>query len=175
MPTARDRELVEMRIAKVVGLRSGDQGAHTVEHAVVLEEVSGDGRLPIPIGPAEALSLAGTLSGVDLGRPQAPRLGAALVQALGGRVDEVRIEGLLEDAYVATVQVEGSAGVAEVDARPSDALNLGSLVGCPVLVAPEVLREAQCRRSGDGVAAAVLRSALEAEPMRVVGRRDEPS
>jgi bifunctional DNase/RNase len=76
-----------------------------------------------------------------------PQFGADLLQALGGRVRQVRIDRLVAvrggTAYGATVEVEGSAGVALVDARPSDALNLIALVPAPVFVAPEVLSEAE--------------------------------
>jgi bifunctional DNase/RNase len=57
--------------------------------------------------------------------------------------------GVVEETYIAIVEVEGSLGVQPVDARPSDALNLAALVQAPILVAPEVLQEAEARREGD--------------------------
>jgi bifunctional DNase/RNase len=65
---------------------------------------------------------------------------AALVQALGGRVRQVQIDRVVEDAYAATVEVEGPPGMQSVDARPSDALNLAPLVQAPIFAAPGVLR-----------------------------------
>jgi len=47
------------------------------------------------------------------------------------------------------VEVDGPPGVQAVDARPSDALNLAVLVQAPILVAPEVLQEAEASRAGD--------------------------
>jgi bifunctional DNase/RNase len=61
---------------------------------------------------------------------------AALVQALGGRVRQVRIDRVLEETYIATAEVDGPPGVQLVDARPSDALNLAALVQAPILAAP---------------------------------------
>jgi bifunctional DNase/RNase len=58
---------------------------------------------------------------------------AALMQALGGRVRQVRIDPLVEKSYVATVEVEGSLGAESIDARSSDALNLAALVQAPIL------------------------------------------
>ncbi len=97
---------------------------------------------------------------------------AALVQALGGRVRQVRIDRVVEEASVATVAVDGPLGMRSVDARPSDALNLVVLVGAPIFVAPEVLQEAEARRTGDSPRAARLRRALVAPPMTIeqVGR-----
>jgi bifunctional DNase/RNase len=98
---------------------------------------------------------------------------AALVQALGGRVRQARVDWVVEDTNIATVEVEGPLGGQPVDARPSDALNLAALVQAPILVAPEVLHEAEARRQGGSPGAARLRRALAAPPMtvEVLGRR----
>ena len=92
---------------------------------------------------------------------------AALVQALGGQVRQVRIDRVVEEAYVATVEVDGPPGEQPVDARPSDALNLAALVQAPIFAAPAVLQEAEGRREGDSPEAARLRRALAACPMTI--------
>jgi bifunctional DNase/RNase len=79
----------------------------------------------------------------------------------------VRIDRIVEETYVATVEVEGPPGVRLVDARPSDALNLASLVQAPIFAAPGVLHEAEARRAGDSPEAARLRRALAACPMTI--------
>jgi bifunctional DNase/RNase len=159
---------IEMRIAKVVGLAADDE----LFDYVVLDEVAGDRHLAIEIGQPEAFSLAARLGGITWPRPMTYQFVAALVQALGGRVRQVRINRVVEEAYVATVEVDGPPGVQAVDARPSDALNLAVLVGAPIFVAPEVLHEAEARRTGDSPGAARMRRALVAPPMTIeqVGR-----
>jgi uncharacterized protein len=92
---------------------------------------------------------------------------AALVQALGGQVRQVRIDRVVEETYIATVEVEGPHGLQSVDARPSDAVNLAALVQPPIFVAPEVPQEAETRRAGDSPEAARLRRALAASPMTI--------
>jgi bifunctional DNase/RNase len=92
---------------------------------------------------------------------------AGLMQALGGRVRQVRIDRVVEEAYIATVEVEGPPGVQPVDARPSDALNQAARVQAPILVASEVQQEAEAELQGDSPTAARLRRALEAPPMTV--------
>jgi len=163
MATATDVGFVEMRIARVVGLAADDE----LFDYVVLEEVAGDRQLAIEIGQAEAFSLAARLGGITWPRPMTYQFVAALVQGLGGRVRQVRIDRVVEEAYVATVEVEGPPGVRSVDARPSDALNLAVLVGAPIFVAPKVLQEAEARRAGDSPGAARLRRALVAPPMTI--------
>jgi uncharacterized protein len=138
---------VGMQIAKVVGLSAADDQWFPY---VVLEEVAGDQHLAIAIGQPEAFSLAARLGGIAWPRPMTYQFAAGLVQALGGRVRQVRVDR-----------------VESVDARPSDALNLVALMQAPIFVAPEVLQEAEARRQGTSAEAARLRRALEAPPMTV--------
>jgi uncharacterized protein len=164
MATATAVGDVGMRIAKVVGLATAED---ELFQYVVLEDVSGDRQLAIAIGQPEAFSLAARLGGIEWRRPMTYQFVAALVHALGGRVRQVRIDRVVEETYLATVEVEGPPGVQLVDARPSDALNLVALVQAPIFVAPEVLHEAEARRTGDSPEAARLRRALVAPPMTV--------
>jgi hypothetical protein len=165
MTTTPDVSLVEMRIGKVVGLRVAED--ETFE-CVVLDEVAGDRRLAIQIGPTEAFSLIAHLGGIDFGRPQVYQFVASVVRALDGRVRQVRIDRLVEGAYAATV--EGPNGVELLDARSSDALNLAALVDSPIFVAPEVLEDGDARRAGESAGADLLRRALAAPPMTVIKR-----
>jgi uncharacterized protein len=163
MATATDVGFIEMRIAKVVGLSTDEEQSQYV----VLEEVAGDRDLAIEIGHPEAFSLAARLGGIAWRRPMTYQFVAALVHALGGRVRQVRIDRVVEETYLATVEVEGPPGVQRVDARPSDALNLAALVQAPIFAAPEVLQEAEARRAGDSPTAARLRQALVVPPMTI--------
>jgi uncharacterized protein len=165
MTTVADTGFVEMRLSKAVGVASGEDSPAFV---VVLDGVSQDRHLPIMIGSTEALALSASLAEREFPRPMSPQFAAGLVQALGGRVRQVRIDRLIPvrdgTAYGSTVEVEGASGVESVDARPSDALNLAALVHAPIFVAPEVLADAESRMEGDSPEAANLRLALKAEP-----------
>jgi len=57
--------------------------------------------------------------------------------------------------------------VGQVDARPSDALNLVALVPAPLFVAPEVRADAEARPEGDSPDAILLRRALGGEQMTI--------
>jgi bifunctional DNase/RNase len=63
-----------------------------------------------------------------------------LVEACSAHVDEIRIARRVETTYLATVLVASPAGVVEVDARPSDALNLAAVVQAPIVVESSMLR-----------------------------------
>jgi len=89
----------------------------------------------------------------------------ALVRGLGGQVKSVLLDRVVDGAYAATVEVEGPAGAARVDARASDALNLAVLVGAPIFVAPEMLEDCARRMEGDSPEATLARRALTADPV----------
>ena len=155
---------LRMQVSKVVGLKDGDG----LSEFVVLDELDGDRHLLIQIGHAEAFALAATLDEMEWGRPMTYQFMAQLVRSLGGRIREVRLDGLVEGAYAATVEVDGPQGVELVDARSSDALNLAALTAAPILAALEVLEDCDRRREGDSSEAVLLRRALAACPMTLI-------
>ena len=163
MVAATEIGFVRMRVSKVVGLNDGD---HFCEF-VVLHELDGDRHLVIQIGRAEAFALAASLGDVAWGRPMTYQFMAQLVRSLGGRIREVRLDGLVEGAYAATVEVEGPHGAELVDARSSDALNLAALTAAPIVAALEVLEDYDRRREGDSSEAVLMRRALAAGPMTI--------
>jgi uncharacterized protein len=168
MAAVTDVGFVRMRLSKVVGLKDGDD----VAEFVVLDQLGGDRHLLIQIGQAEAFALAASLDEMEWGRPMTYQFMAQLVRSLGGRVREVRLDGLVEGAYAATVEVEGLQGVELVDARSSDALNLAAVVAAPILAGLEVLEDCDRRQVGDSPEAILMRRALAAPPMII--RRIDP-
>jgi uncharacterized protein len=130
MPTATDRDFLDMRVSDVRRIPCAGQE----HHVVLLQESASDRRLPIWIGREHALELALRLlgHGSQLARPLSSDLSARLIQSLGGTVQEVRIDRLDEGTYYAVIVVDGPHGTTEVDARPSDALALAMVVGAPV-------------------------------------------
>jgi uncharacterized protein len=130
MPTVTDRDFVDVPVSDVRRIvRSGRD-----YHVVVLREAGGDRRLPIWIGREAAIEIALRLlgHGSQLFRPLGSDLTARLVEAVGGAVRDVRIDRITEGTFYAVVAVDGPHGIAEVDARPSDALALALAVGASV-------------------------------------------
>ncbi len=166
MPTATDVGFIEMRIAKVVAF--GPPLAEERFQCVVLDEVPGERHLVIQIGETEAFWLAATLQQMRFRRPMTYHFAAALVRGLGGQVRQVRIGGLADGAYAATVEVEGPLGRQLVDARPSDALNLGAITAASIFVSPQVVDDGERRQDNHSAEARLLRLALAAPPMRIM-------
>ena len=140
MPTPTP-DLVPVRIADLRRTTTAEPSSQ--RHIVFLEEIDGDRRMPIWIGPAEATGLAVILEKVELPRPGVYHFAAALLNATGGELAEARIVKLTDNTFFAqAVLTDGTA----VDARPSDALTLAALTGCPIYVAADVLERADERQ-----------------------------
>ncbi len=131
--------LVPCRLANIVVDEGNDH------QAVVVAELAEPGRrLPIPIGPAEALAIDRAVKGQQFPRPLTHDLLACIIAATQHRLVEVRIVDLREKTFFAELVLEGPDDVRrEIDCRPSDAIAL--LVrhpGVPLLVNDVVLAEA---------------------------------
>src|SRR5215213_6662214 len=129
--------MVEVRVLDV-RRRHADNGQPS-RHFVVLNEVNGERSFPIWIGEPEATALALHLEHVSLPRPLTYAFAAQILTAAGGQLREVRIDRLVDDVFYATAVVAGRQGDHEVDARPSDALNLALLLEAPIRVAEEII------------------------------------
>ena len=99
-----------------------------------MTERAGDRWLPIWIGPAEAAALALTMESAETPRPFTYQLAAHMVAAAGSGITEVRITKLAAAIFYATVVVSAPDGPKEVDARPSDAVNLALVSSAPIKI-----------------------------------------
>jgi RNA polymerase sigma factor (sigma-70 family) len=122
-------------IADVAEIRRTDEADPAQrKHVMVLTERGGKRALPIWIGPAEATAMAMTLASTESPRPFTYKLTATALQAAGAGVDEVRITKLDPPVFYACVVVRSPSGQREVDARPSDAVNLALVSGAAIKV-----------------------------------------
>ena len=129
-------EWTEVTVTKVLRGQRADR--EEPDFVMILAERDGDRTLHVWIGPAEAKMLAIALESVETPRPFAYKLAAGLVEAAGSRINEVRITRLTDSIFYAVVEVESPAGPREVDARPSDAVNLAVGTGAPIRVNTEL-------------------------------------
>ena len=133
--TTASRSWIDVSVADV---RAGGDDASSRLHVVVLQDDAGR-QLPIWIGPAEAVSLAVSLEAEEMPRPLTYEFAAGLLRAASAQVIEVRLTQLVAGIYYAIVIIDGPAGHHELDARPSDALNLAVVTDTPIRVAAEIL------------------------------------
>jgi uncharacterized protein len=133
------------------------------------------------LGEFEATAIALHLEGAETPRPMTYAFTAALLEASGGHLRDVRIDRLVDDVFFATVVVEGAAGVRTVDTRPSDALNLALLTNTPIRVNASVLeavaahpkREAREGADADSIGTSEIVSRVRADWARTTAMATE--
>jgi RNA polymerase sigma factor (sigma-70 family) len=143
--------------------QSPDDDYASRKHIMILTERDGDRWLPMWIGPAEATALSVTLDAAEMPRPFTYKLAAALVEAADATVTEVRITKLEPPVFFASVLVRGAGGLREVDARPSDAVNVALATGAPIRINGDLLDAPKPDAGADLETYPVVTTALAAE------------
>ena len=108
---------------------------HPGRKVVLLKERDGDRTLPIWIGREAGYALVLGLCGQQAERPLSADLAFRMLELGGHRVERVMIETGSDDNYIATLTVALGEGSHDVNARPSDALNIAARAGGAVFVA----------------------------------------
>jgi len=144
-PTNREAAMIEVAVEDVVVRMGGENGDASEivgeTRIVVLKEQGGERRLPIWVGAPEAAALAVQLGGEAMPRPMTSDLLAKVLEAAGATVERVAVNSLREETFYATIVLATGSGTKEVDARPSDALNLALRVDAPIYVADDVMEK----------------------------------
>ncbi len=109
---------------------------------VILKEVEGDRNFPIVIGIFEATSINRRVKGEPSPRPLTHDLIIAVVEQLGGEIQDIVISDLKEHTYFAKLRVRRDGELTEVDCRPSDAIAVAVASRVPIYVSEAVLGEA---------------------------------
>ena len=164
MPTTNAVDWIDASVTEV-RMAEGEDFLRR-KYVMILAERDGDRQLPIWIGPAEATALALTLESAEVPRPLTYKLAASLVNAAGSRIAEVRITRLMAPVFYGSVIVQGPGGPQEVDARPSDAVNLALITGAPIRVDSQLFSVAapdECARELSSLRVTTAEIAAEAQ------------
>jgi len=159
MHQADTPEWIDVSVAEV---RRTDDAPHP-KHLMLLHERGGDRRLAIWIGPAEATAMVLSLESVEQPRPMPYSLTASLLAAAGSPLREVRITRLTPPIYYATAIVAAPNGPQEVDARPSDAVNLALVAGVPIRADSRLFGDEQTEHYADALSYPTGTAELAAE------------
>jgi RNA polymerase sigma factor (sigma-70 family) len=145
-PDTKEDEMIEVTVDDVVVRLAEEEGNGQPVvgpmRIVLLKERDGERVLPIWVGAPEGDALALQLGGEAMPRPLTADLMARLLDAAGARVERVVVNKLQDNTFYATVAVESGGKTEEIDARPSDALNLATRIGAPIYVADEIMAKA---------------------------------
>ena len=131
--------MIEVKIADVIP--HIEQKDNTQNYIVVLWDEASRRVLPIWVGRWEGESIALSLSEVAPPRPMTYKFIATLLEAVGTKLESVRVEALREATFYAVVSLRCGDQVREVDARPSDAIALALHANSPIYVSQELLEQ----------------------------------
>jgi RNA polymerase sigma factor (sigma-70 family) len=149
--------MVEVTVDEVLAQYEGDRPGD--QRVIMLRERDGERLLPIWVGSPEGNALALHLGRELPLRPLTIDLAARLVEVAGARVERVVISRLHENVFYASIALDSE----QVDARPSDAINLAVRTGAPIFAEDEVLADAGFDAQGD------VPARLEEEAARIRG------
>jgi uncharacterized protein len=125
--------LVSLEVKDVVPLKELQQ------HAVVLVSKEDGTVLPIFVDETAAVAIAFRLMGKPTPHPLAHDLLDRIVPSLGGRVTEVRIDGLENHVYRSHVYIQQASRQVVIEARPSDAVSMALAAKVPVYTTRQVM------------------------------------
>ena len=112
------------------------------QQVIMLRETDGERSFPIVIGIFEATSIDRRVRGQASPRPLTHDLVAAVIDSLGGELQDIFISELKDHTYFAKLRIRKEGELVEVDCRPSDAIALAVTAKVPIYVSEEVLSEA---------------------------------
>lgn len=108
---------------------------------VILVDKEGKKAFPIWIGTQEAVAIDKELKNSGSPRPMTHDLFHSILSQMKVKVKEVRIVGLKNNTYYASLFLASSKEVFEVDARPSDSIILALKSKAPIYVSTKLLEE----------------------------------
>lgn len=128
--------MVKMELSRIIiDERRQDQ-------VIVLKEKQGDRQIPIVIGFMEASSIKIKVSGVDVPRPMTHDLFLQVIDALGGQLQKVIIDKLVNNTFFAKLELKTKSGeIKLIDARPSDSIALAVRFKAPIFVSDDVIEQ----------------------------------
>ncbi len=110
------------------------------DQVIVLKEKGGERQIPVVIGFTEASSIRLKISGVDVPRPMTHDLLVNVIEVLGGRLERVLIDKLVDNTFHAKLEIRSKEGeIKVIDARPSDSIAMAVRLKAPIFVADDVL------------------------------------
>jgi bifunctional DNase/RNase len=112
------------------------------QQVIMLREVDGERSFPIVIGIFEATSIDRRVKGIQSPRPLTHDLLAAVIDNLGGDLQDIFISELSEHTYFAKLRIRKDGELIEIDCRPSDAIALAVAAKVAIFVAEDVIEEA---------------------------------
>jgi bifunctional DNase/RNase len=136
-----ERKLDEKEV-KVTGLYESKHGAYDSQAILVCVRDNHERSVFIEIGFFEARAISLALQGTLTDRPMTHDLLKNIVTRMGGTIDRIVIDDLMNATFYAKIFVQLDGKIVDIDSRPSDAIALALRVKAPIYMAESVLEQA---------------------------------
>ena len=123
---------IQVELSRIIINETSDQ------QVIVLKELNGERSFPIVIGIAEVFAIDRRLKGIETPRPMTHDLLSSTIQNLGGKLEKIVINDLVNHTFYAQLHISRDGQKVEIDSRPSDAIALGVFSQTPIYVAEDV-------------------------------------
>jgi uncharacterized protein len=107
---------------------------------IILKDVNGEAMLPIWVGPFEANAIAVEIEKLSTQRPMTHDLLKNIIREFGASVRRIVITDLIDNTFLAVIELLRDSELLVIDSRPSDAIALALRVDCPIYVNEEVIK-----------------------------------
>jgi bifunctional DNase/RNase len=136
-----DYQLIELREAAPLPAEAPDPADPDAKPGQpIYSQLEGGRSFPIVIGLPEAHAIERRLKGIVIKRPQTHDLLANTIREMGGTLESICINDLVEHTFFAVLNIRMPDGrLVAVDSRPSDAIAVGIASNVPILVEEHVL------------------------------------
>jgi uncharacterized protein len=135
-PVRQPGELGELRRVQIEGVFAAES-AGSISRFVLVSD--GERKLPIVIGPFEAIAISQPLEGSRPERPMTHDLLRSVLDRLEVTLDRVVIDDLWSTIYYAKLYLRKGEEEFEIDARPSDAIAMAVRFDAPIYVIDAIL------------------------------------
>lgn len=154
----------------IVGLSTGQaQGTYTL----ILEEDSGNRKLPIIIGSFEAQAIAVEIEKIVPNRPMTHDLFVTFCKTFQVEVIETMIYSLVEGIFHSHIICKQEGKIYNIETRTSDAIALAVRFHCPVYTTPEIMRDASIILTDEEEESVAPKPGRPQNPHTVSERKDD--
>jgi bifunctional DNase/RNase len=129
-----DREIE----VKVIGVFQHEEPGATIQRFVLVQDNKGR-RVPILIGPFEALSITMAIENESPPRPLTHDLMKTFIEKLGASVEKALVDDLWNEVFYAKVYLSQNDQLIEIDSRPSDAIALAIRFKAPIYMSESII------------------------------------
>ena len=127
--------MVEMELARILISETRDA------QIIVLREKDGERAFPIVIGYFEAAAIDRHVKEIPMPRPLTHDLINNIIAWFDAKLARIVVNDLRDNTFYGRLHIQWGDRLVDVDTRPSDAIALAVLNGCPIFVEEHVLDE----------------------------------